>query len=140
AALTNLAGVKVPPVGGQDVRLGADGRVRTDLTLRALAPGKASVTYGVRTPSGSDRLKLDLPVKARGYDVTRAVTGGADENVTLNVPADLAPGTVGLRVLTTPSLLSAVAPALEYLVGYPYGCTEQTMSRFLPALLAREAL
>jgi alpha-2-macroglobulin len=37
----------------------------------------------------------------------------------------------------TPSLLSAVKPALERLIGYPYGCTEQTLSRFVPVLLAK---
>jgi alpha-2-macroglobulin len=43
-------------------------------------------------------------------------------------------------VFITPSLTAAVSPALEYLVGYPYGCSEQTMSRFLPALLASRTL
>jgi hypothetical protein len=40
-----------------------------------------------------------------------------------------------LTVRVTPSVRAALAPALEYLVGFPYGCTEQTMSRFLPDVL-----
>ena len=36
----------------------------------------------------------------------------------------------------------ALFGALDYLTGYPYGCTEQTMSRFLPTVIvaAQEAL
>ncbi len=30
--------------------------------------------------------------------------------------------------------------ALPYLVGYPYGCTEQTMDRFYPAILVKHTL
>jgi hypothetical protein len=30
--------------------------------------------------------------------------------------------------------------ALPYLIDYPYGCTEQTMSRFLPAVIVRKTL
>jgi uncharacterized protein YfaS (alpha-2-macroglobulin family) len=34
-----------------------------------------------------------------------------------------------------PSLVGAVLDALPYCIDYPYGCTEQTVSRFLPAVL-----
>jgi len=34
---------------------------------------------------------------------------------------------------------AAVQQSLRYLVGYPYGCVEQTMSRFLPSVLAARA-
>ncbi|MCV4714673.1 hypothetical protein OFC05_31875, partial [Escherichia coli] len=37
------------------------------------------------------------------------------------------------KLYLNPSLATAVTPALEYLAGYPYGCSEQTMSRFLPS-------
>ena len=30
--------------------------------------------------------------------------------------------------------------ALPYLIDYPYGCTEQTMSRFLPAVITAKTL
>ena len=30
--------------------------------------------------------------------------------------------------------------ALPYLIDYPYGCTEQTMSRFLPAAITAKTL
>lgn len=132
------AGVFGPSGSPLTVRPG--GRVREDFTVRADAVGTARVTFGARTPAASDSLRLPLPVKARGYDTALTAVGAAGGSVPLRVPADANLGTARLRVFVTPSLLDAVTPALGYLVGYPYGCTEQTMSRFLPALLAREVL
>ena len=40
----------------------------------------------------------------------------------------------------TPSLAVTMLDALPYLIDYPYGCTEQTMSRFLPAVITAKTL
>ncbi|THF88616.1 hypothetical protein E7T09_05355 [Deinococcus sp. KSM4-11] len=139
SGLTGVSGAALTP-GGASFHADATGRTRLDTVVRATQAGTASVTFTARTPAGNDALKLPLPVKARGYEETRAFTGSAGTPMTFTVPRDAAAQTVGLNLSLTPSLLSAVSPALEYLVGYPYGCTEQTMSRFLPALLARQSL
>ncbi|WP_309572176.1 MG2 domain-containing protein [Deinococcus sp.] len=141
-ALSGLSAVRgnaLTPTGTA-FHVDATGRARVDSVVRATQPGTASVTFAARTPGGGDAVKLPLPVKARGYDETRTVAGSAGTPTTFTVPRDAAAQTVSLSLSLTPSLLSAVAPALDYLVGYPYGCTEQTMSRFLPALLAGQAL
>ncbi len=39
-----------------------------------------------------------------------------------------------------PSLAGSVLGALDFLTDYPYGCTEQTLSSFLPNLLVTRAL
>ena len=140
SGLSPLSGAVLTPAGAA-ISVAANGRVRTDMQVRAGNVGTADVTFTARTASGSDALKLPLPVKARGYEVTQTAVGSAQSpSVTFNLPADANPSTVDLSLSLTPSLLSAVSPALEYLVGYPYGCTEQTMSRFLPALLAKQNL
>jgi hypothetical protein len=53
------------------------------------------------------------------------------------VAPNAVPGATRLTVRLTPSLVSSLVPSLEHLVGFPYGCTEQTMSRFLPTLLVQ---
>jgi uncharacterized protein YfaS (alpha-2-macroglobulin family) len=58
----------------------------------------------------------------------------------LTLPAEVVDSTVELRVNLTPSPGSAAFGALDYLVGYPYGCTEQTMSRFLPCVLVQRTV
>ncbi|WP_420593979.1 alpha-2-macroglobulin family protein [Deinococcus sp.] len=140
SGLTPLGGAALSPAGAP-INVAANGRARTDMRVRAGNVGTADVTFTARTASGSDALNLPLPVKARGYEVSRAAVGSAEKpSLTLNIPADANLKTLDLSLSLTPSLLSAVSPALEYLVGYPYGCTEQTMSRFLPALLAKQTL
>jgi hypothetical protein len=43
-------------------------------------------------------------------------------------------------VQVAPSLAGPVLGALDYLTSYPYGCTEQTLSSFVPNLAARRTL
>ena len=68
--------------------------------------------------------------KVRGDDVT----------VKLNLPRERKAGTTTLTVQVTPSMAVAMLDALPYLIDYPYGCTEQTMSRFLPAVITAKTL
>ena len=51
----------------------------------------------------------------------------------------LPPG-ASVTVTLSPSLASALFPALDYLTSYPYGCAEQTMSSFLPDVAVAAAL
>ncbi len=119
-------------VGGRStLRVGLSADQIGTATLQGRAVGTAT----------GDALEIPVTVKARGFTQRSAFSSDttAGEQV-VNVTGDAALETMNLRVLVTPSLTAAVAPALEYLVGYPYGCSEQTMSRFLPALLASRTL
>lgn len=138
--LNGLSGLGGNVLQGTPLNIPALGRQRFDAQATAKALGQAQVTFTARSSLGNDALRLPVPVKARGYDMSVTSVSGGGTTMNLPLPADTAPESVRLRLDLTPSLLSAVAPALEYLIGYPYGCTEQTMSRFLPALLARQTL
>src|SRR5207244_10367605 len=46
----------------------------------------------------------------------------------------------GREVRYSPSLAAAMVDALPYLVDYPYGCTEQTLNRFLPTVITQRIL
>jgi uncharacterized protein YfaS (alpha-2-macroglobulin family) len=43
-------------------------------------------------------------------------------------------------VTIAPSIAVTMLDALPYLIDYPYGCTEQTLSRFLPAVIVAKTL
>ena len=45
-----------------------------------------------------------------------------------------------LEVRYSPTLAGAMVDALPYLVDYPYGCTEQTLNRFLPTVITQKIL
>ena len=46
----------------------------------------------------------------------------------------------GLTITVAPSVAGTVFDALDYLTSYPWGCTEQTMSSFLPDLIVAQAV
>ena len=83
-----------------------------------------------------------MPVFAHGLQKELTRSGKAmagDVTVRINLPAR-APGSTRMEVRVTPSLALTMLDALPYLADYPYGCTEQTMSRFLPAVVVRQTL
>lgn len=123
--------------GAKSVTMSAGGRATADYTVRAAETGTAKLTGSALTPSASDALELSIPVIPKGVrdEIGWAAQGGAAWTFTL--PAQVDPGSVQGQLVLTPSLTAAVAPALGYLAGYPYGCSEQTMSRFLPSVLAK---
>src|SRR4029079_602321 len=45
-----------------------------------------------------------------------------------------------LQIQVAPSVAGTLFGALDYLTTYPYGCTEQTMSSFLPNVIVSQAL
>ncbi|HYC79364.1 MAG TPA: hypothetical protein VEI02_17230, partial [Planctomycetota bacterium] len=61
-------------------------------------------------------------------------------SLAFDVPAERRPETATLTVALRPSLALTLVDALPYLVQYPYGCTEQTVSRFAPAAVVARTL
>lgn len=137
---TGLTVAGSPQVAGT-VKAGA---VSTrDVRLTAPAVGEATVTAEVRSPAGSDALRLSIPVLPQGIPKTLAATGFAEPSGAtlppLSLPSGADPRTARLTVTVAPSVAQAVGAALPYLLDYPYGCTEQTMSRMVPAVVAKTA-
>src|SRR5262249_29306289 len=63
-----------------------------------------------------------------------------DKTISLNLPADAHAQARSLRIEAAPSIAGTLFGALDYLTAYPYGCTEQTMSSFLPNVIVAQAL
>ena len=60
--------------------------------------------------------------------------------VVFRVPAERKPEQSRLEVRYSPTLAGALVDALPYLADYPYGCTEQTLNRFLPTVITQKVL
>ncbi|HWQ83564.1 MAG TPA: alpha-2-macroglobulin family protein, partial [Anaerolineales bacterium] len=73
---------------------------------------------------------------------TAGVLDSAGERLELvSLPRSFDPaGSGSLRLEVSPSLAAGLIDALDYLEHYPYECTEQTLSRFLPNLETYRAL
>ena len=64
----------------------------------------------------------------------------ASGTVTFSVPAERRINQTALEVRYSPTLAGAMIDALPYMVDYPYGCTEQTLNRFLPTVITQRLL
>ena len=56
------------------------------------------------------------------------------------MPQERRPDQTRLEIRYSPTLAGAMVDALPYLLEYPYGCTEQTLNRFLPAAITQHTL
>ncbi len=56
------------------------------------------------------------------------------------MPQDRLPDQSRVEIRYSPSVASAMVDALPYLVDYPYGCTEQTLNRFIPTVITQKVL
>ncbi|MBK8541468.1 MAG: Ig-like domain-containing protein [Ardenticatenia bacterium] len=109
------------------------------------ALGVATVRMAAEGDGYSDAAELTLPVYAFSAAQVVATAGrlAADQSeVTeqIKLPADADAHQSELTVDLSPSLAAAVVGSLTWLKGYPYDCSEQTTSKFLPNVATYLAL
>lgn len=153
-----------------DVALEAGGLKLIDPPVRTLEiknGEKAYITWRVETPPDADR--ADLVFSARGgeyQDASRPTLGTLDNQgipiyryevpETVSASGDLKESTARTEIIyvpeemkithgevkveVAPSLAAGLRAGLSYLEHFPYECTEQTVSRFLPNVLSTQAL
>ncbi len=132
-----------------------NGEKRVDFVIKVLKKrdtvfnlkDMATVTISALTNEESDAMQMKFPVLEYGVEKFIAQNGilETNRNVThasLNyyIPKDIKEYSQNIRVILNPSLASVMIDALPYLISYPYGCVEQTMSRFLPTVVTRNTL
>ena len=141
-----LAGLQVLDGGQRDVSVPSRGLMKVDYRVRVLDVDSARVLGKALTDVESDAMELTLPVVPFGVKLavaksgSVAVSGKSDTLQPLTFPAGAEVGTRKLTIGVTPSIAGTVFAALDFLTSYPYGCTEQTMSSFLPDVLVANSL
>ena len=136
-------GLGLPKIAQPSVTVPANGEKRVDWQAKALEPGTARVKVTARGGQYADAMEKTYPVYEHGIERLLAKSGKAradDITVTLNIPAERKKESTTFSVQVTPSMAVTMLDALPYLIDYPYGCTEQTMSRFLPAVIVQKTL
>lgn len=116
---------------------------RLERPLGGRGVGAGSLRADARSTVESDAIEMTLPVLPWGVRERQAQSGaleGGEYSWKFEVPADAVEGTPRLVLRLTPSVATAVLDGLSYLESYPYGCVEQTVNRFLPAIAARRAI
>ncbi|MBD3675424.1 MAG: alpha-2-macroglobulin [Planctomycetaceae bacterium] len=127
------------------VNVAADGETRVDWRVKAVEEGEVTIRVKGLTDVESDAVEMSFPVYVHGILKTDSYTGVIRHNqdsaqVVMTVPDDRRPEQSRLEVRYSPTLAGAMVDALPYLVDYPYGCTEQTLNRFLPTVITQNIL
>jgi len=106
--------------------------------------GKSTLNFIAKSEADSDGLEISLPVLPYGVEnfIADQKVFAADEHSwksNLKLDADARSELGELQVSFIPGVIPAVLETLPYLIQFPYGCVEQTLSTFLPAIWASRA-
>jgi len=121
----------------------ANGEARADWLAQVKRPGEVKLKVTGRGGKYSDAMEKSYPIYEHGIEKFITKSGkarGNDITIKLDLPKERKAETTSLIVQLTPSMAVTMLDALPYLVNYPYGCTEQTMSRFLPSVITAKTL
>jgi hypothetical protein len=140
-----VTGANLLDTAQQTVTIPQQGEQRIDWRISAGQIGNVTLLATAKTNTESDGIELPLPVIPQGLKQTRANAAAmaedlAEKNFVLDIPANSNTLTRSLRIEASPSIAGTMFGALDYLTSYPYGCTEQTMSSFLPNVVVAQAL
>jgi alpha-2-macroglobulin len=127
--------IDVPPAG----------EARLDWRVKVAREGQAVVRLKALTDEESDAVEQRFPVYVHGMLKTESFTGSLRPEdsvgkVAFQIPKDRRTDQTMLEVRYSPTLAGAMVDALPYLADYPYGCTEQTLNRFLPTVITQHVL
>ncbi|MGH2571583.1 MAG: alpha-2-macroglobulin family protein, partial [bacterium] len=157
-------GEAAPDTAAITVRAELDGPIRVaagaeSLSVAVAAGKEAVVVFGARAADSVGRAVVTLTGEAGGErafvttelsvrpprpleTLARSGVLRAGEIATVPLWTDFFGGTQRVRIAVSALPVGQVAAALSYLLTYPYGCVEQTVSRCIPLLyfpeIARE--
>jgi uncharacterized protein YfaS (alpha-2-macroglobulin family) len=129
----------------QKISVPSKGESFVDWRVKARATGNVVLTAKALTDEESDALEMTLPVLPYGVRQKQAgagvlFSGAGHSQWSYNIPASSDANSRALTITVAPSVAGTVFSALGYLTSYPWGCTEQTMSSFLPDLIVSQAI
>lgn len=141
----DVAGAQLIGARTETVTIPANGQHRVDWRVSARQAGELRLVARALTDTESDAVEMTLPIVPHGLkqtlgEATTLPEEYAEKTIALDLPVHPDVQARKLRIEAAPSIAATLFGALDYLTGYPYGCTEQTMSRFLPDIIVTQAL
>ncbi len=129
----------------QTIEVDPEAQKRVDWRVKVTHEGTATVRASALTDEESDAMEMKFPVYVHGMLKTDSYSGVVRPEqemgaITIRVPKERRPDQSRLELRYSPTLAGAMVDALPYLTDYPYGCTEQTLNRFLPTVITQNIL
>ncbi|HEX7227007.1 MAG TPA: alpha-2-macroglobulin family protein, partial [Candidatus Binatia bacterium] len=125
------------------VEVKANSETRVDWLIAVNHASEAKLKVEARGSKYADAMEKTFTVFEHGIEKFVSRSGkmrGDSVSVKLDIPKERRADSTSLTVQIAPSMATTMLDALPYLIDYPYGCTEQTMSRFLPAVITAKTL
>lgn len=141
----DLKGLDVLAGQTASIQVPSKGEAKVDWRVRAQSVHETDLLAKALTNEESDAMEITLPVIPVGVRLSDAKSGsisGAnqEEKTVVTLPGNPDRSSPALDIKLSPSLAGGIFSALDYLTSYPYGCTEQTMSGFLPDIIVAQAM
>jgi uncharacterized protein YfaS (alpha-2-macroglobulin family) len=125
------------------VEVKANSETRVDWLVAVNHASEAKLKVEARGSKYADAMEKSFTIFEHGIEKFVSRSGkmrGDGVSIKLDIPKERRASSTNLTVQIAPSMATTMLDALPYLIDYPYGCTEQTMSRFLPAAITAKTL
>jgi uncharacterized protein YfaS (alpha-2-macroglobulin family) len=125
------------------VEVKANSETRVDWRVDVTHASEARLKVEARGAQYADAMEKRFTIFEHGIEKFVSRSGkmrGDSVAIKLDIPKERRADSTNLTVQIAPSMATTMLDALPYLIDYPYGCTEQTMSRFLPAVITAKTL
>lgn len=146
-AVLELDGGTLEPLTetSRNIVVASKGEKRVDWRVKVAREGEAVIRMKALSDEESDAMEMRFPVFVHGMAKTVSYSGAirheaSEAVITLDVPEERRVNDSRLEIRYSPTLAGAMVDALPYLADYPYGCTEQTLNRFVPAVITQKIL
>ena len=125
------------------VTIAAGGSARVRFAARTGDVTSARFEFAVALGSERDSVRVDLPVNRPRVKTTKLLgrgklDGGERASIAVATGSGVIAAESELAITVDRTGLGDLEPSLKYLVEYPYGCLEQTLSRFIPLAKAKD--
>ena len=118
----------------QTVTIPAEGQQKVIFPVTFGYSSQAEFVFKAEGETGRDEIHENIPLHPFGIPQSTATSGFTEESVTeqLFVPVRSEVTALTATATLSPTLATYLPKSLDYLVQFPYGCAEQTVSSYLP--------
>lgn len=138
---SRLVGMDARERSGGSATVPAGGTATVSVPV-VVSGDRVSVTFDAVMGRHADAIEVEVPVLEPGVARTQVVsqTVSGDATLSLTLPPDRVRGSEALEVVASTTALTELRDAVDYLMGYPNGCIEQTTSRAYPLVMLEDLL